>query len=178
MQSEDGYPYLTDKGKAGLKTIERSDITGVLAANKFNQKMMSLKENEYFYATDFSYNNKVSSAHMYKYKGKPGYSLNKVTTNGMFKTVFVDVNDEAVKPFIREDICLHDRSWFIYKDTLYFASKAYNKILKLSIYYTKEGEQMLMNRRMEYCKIVNSPFGFTRAQLRHLNLIPLYVINV
>lgn len=181
MTSDDGKKYLTKRGQQGIKTIDRCDITNLLAAHHFNSKMMSLQKDEYFFAKDFSYNDKKSPACIYKYKGEPGHSLNKVGANGTFETVFLDINDESVKPLIRHDICLNDMSWFLYNKKLYFASRKYNKILPVSIYYTDAGINMLWGRRCLYCRIVNKECRDMRDiifKTRTLRQIPLYFINI
>lgn len=185
MTSEDGEKYLTKRGQEGMKTDDRCDITGLLAAHHFNHKIITLKPNEYFFATDFSHEaalnpNKKSPAHIYKYYGETGHSLNRVGPNGTFETVFLDINDASVKELIRYDIRINYGSWFLYNDKLYFASKKYNKILNVSMYYTDAGMKMLLDRRYLYIRLAKTCNSLREVQMKckSLRLIPLYCINL
>ena len=138
-----------------------------MRAHCYMESMATLRNDELFLAKGIGYKPYNKKTYMDK-----EVVLYKPGPNGHFVKVLVADINRTKK--VRNDLEVYDCTWFKWNKTLYVTSKAFDKIIKVSEYWTHEGQTMLMNRRMQYINMKRNP-SISRLQLKPLKLIPLNV---
>ena len=159
-QSENGEPFLTKEGFNALKSYSlRQDIFKPFCCMQFYQEdLKNLKINDMVIGPAFNTKNRFGVFQL-KNGGK-----------------FVMINQNEMKPddvkLIRDDVMIHDGSWFSWRGELYFASHNLNNIEKLSIYFTPKGLDYLLTKRQNYLYVRDNVHLFGANQLKGFKQIP------
>ena len=162
--SPEGKDYLTDEGKDVLKNGDSYDIRKLFYMNAYDEE---ISEN--------IQTNDIVKAPQWKYWTEDGkYIMSKDHKWDLYR--FVKGDFKKIRQYQSSDqnivkFVLSEWSWFKINKTMYFASRTLQKIAKLSVYWTDEGQSFLLNRRKEYL-FVRDNIEFGPNQIKPYKLIP------
>lgn len=156
--SDQGKPYLTKEGEFALsKYSKRLDVLRPYCMiQTYQEELKQLNVNDVIIGPSF-----------YSDQTKNLFKLTKEE-----KFIQIPFNDSNIK-LIRKNFRIYDFSWFSWNSILYFTSWNLKKIEKLSIYYTNDGLNYLLQKRASYLFVRDNPHLFGANQVKAFKTHPI-----